>query len=165
MLQSVNFVDLMRHLWQYVVMQFGKQTTIYTTCHGAGCGRKVPSNVWYCERCKGKAKQPEPNKQRGAVDDTEARRLRSTTAWTKFSRYTLMTYPLCADPFNEHNGPVLAKQVHHIKPLSTHPELLLEPSNVASLCITCHNRIEGLHRSGRQTAHYFNSPTRQKLPT
>lgn len=162
MLQWVNFVDLMQHLWQYVVMQFGKQTTIYTTCHGAGCSRKVPGGVWYCGACKKDGGAASQNIRRspekpGGVLDTEATRLRSTRAWTRFAKYTLQSNPWCLDPFREHTTPTPARHVHHIEPVATAPDLLLEPSNVVPLCISCHARIESLHRNGHNTKKYFDS--------
>jgi 5-methylcytosine-specific restriction endonuclease McrA len=33
-----------------------------------------------------------------------------------------------------------AKIVHHIKHLDEYPELALEPKNLVSLCIACHNK-------------------------
>jgi len=37
-------------------------------------------------------------------------------------------------------------QVHHIKPVKTHPELVIEPSNLITHCRKCHIRKEGHRR-------------------
>jgi len=143
--------------------QHTKQGAIMSSCHSPACSRRVADGSRYCDKCK--AVRTDTSGPHSKDADTDPRRLRSTTAWTKFARYILMTNPLCCDPFNEHNGPVVARHVHHINPLSTHPERLLDPDNVASLCIPCHSRIEGMHRSGRHTAHYFLPHSRHILPS
>jgi hypothetical protein len=33
-------------------------------------------------------------------------------------------------------------QVHHLKPKSKYPELIMEPSNCITLCITCHSKTD-----------------------
>ena len=40
-------------------------------------------------------------------------------------------------------GTVNNLQHHHIKPRSTHPELLADPSNIILLCVRCHARVHG----------------------
>ena len=37
---------------------------------------------------------------------------------------------------------IKANQVHHLKPKSKYPELLMEPSNCITLCITCHSKTD-----------------------
>lgn len=138
-----------------------KQRTgaILTTCHAKGCHRKTTGGDWYCDSCKiGGDRQTKihtpPEKARGR-DDTEATRLRSTLAWAKFSRYILRNQPWCADPFKAHTTPTPARHVHHIIGVAVAPDLLLEPTNVSPLCISCHARIESLHRNGYDTTKYF----------
>lgn len=33
-------------------------------------------------------------------------------------------------------------QIHHLKPKSKYPELIMEPSNCITLCITCHSKTD-----------------------
>jgi 5-methylcytosine-specific restriction protein A len=48
--------------------------------------------------------------------------------------------PLCLDCLAA--GRVTpATDVHHVKPLRTHPHLRLDPSNLRALCAPCHNAI------------------------
>lgn len=144
-----------------------KQGAILTTCHGKGCSRKVAGGVWYCDGCKktgDKAEQKihRPVEKPGGIQETEATRLRSTRAWTRFAKHTLQCQPWCYDPFREHTTPTPARHVHHIQPVATAPHLLLEPSNVVQLCISCHARIEALHRNGYEAARYFDGITTDK---
>ena len=136
---------------------------VLSTCHGKGCSQKVPGGVWYCPRCKrngGVANNiHRPIEKPGGVQETEATRLRSTKAWTRFSKHILRNHPWCTDPFREHTTPTPARHVHHIQPVATAPDLLLEPTNVSPLCISCHARIEALHRNGHQTSKYFDHLT------
>jgi 5-methylcytosine-specific restriction enzyme A len=61
-------------------------------------------------------------------------------AWRRLRLRTLDERPLC-----EHcqtRGRITpAEHVHHEKPVRTHPELRLEPSNLTPLCVPCHNAI------------------------
>ena len=58
-----------------------------------------------------------------------AKRLRSGK-WRAVERAHLKRYPVCAAC-----GGTKRLQVHHVKPLATHPELELEPTNLLTLCM------------------------------
>jgi len=63
-------------------------------------------------------------------------------------------YPLCYNPF----GDCYAKpcdDVHHIKPIATHPELAFDKDNLVTLCKQCHGTIEGMERRGEKTQFLF----------
>jgi 5-methylcytosine-specific restriction endonuclease McrA len=52
--------------------------------------------------------------------------------------------PLCFDPFSDHERrgvTATAMQVHHIRPLTTHPELAFHGSNLMSVCTACHAKL------------------------
>ena len=74
--------------------------------------------------------------------------LRGTTAergydhkWRKLSERFRKHNPLCMRCYE--NGRVEPVQdVHHIKPIRTHPELRLDWDNLMSLCRQCHDEIE-----------------------
>ena len=66
-----------------------------------------------------------------------------------------IAYPLCVDPFREHEGPEPVESVHHVKPLKDYPELAFVTANLRSLCDSCHNQIEQLERSGKPTQNLF----------
>ncbi|MCO6436913.1 MAG: HNH endonuclease [Phycisphaerae bacterium] len=59
--------------------------------------------------------------------------------WQRVRRWYLMKHPLCEDPFNDHDGRVVAGEVvDHIVPLArggTHNE-----SNLQTLCASCHSK-------------------------
>ncbi len=65
----------------------------------------------------------------------------NTRQWRKVRKMKLNEYPLCANC--EVVGlTVTADMVHHIKPVSEHPELAFDIDNLMSLCNQCHNSIE-----------------------
>jgi 5-methylcytosine-specific restriction protein A len=71
--------------------------------------------------------------------------LRNTARWRKVRKQFLADHPLCADPRGDHARAGVtrdAKQVHHIKPLVTHPELAFTRSNLMAVCHRCHFKIE-----------------------
>ena len=50
---------------------------------------------------------------------------------------------------------VIAKEVHHIKPVRTHPELAYEPTNLVPMCTQCHREIDAMEYKGIDTQGYF----------
>ena len=109
----------------------------------------------------GYAKQREQNYDRNVRDNSTARKLRNTRRWQKVRALKLSKTPLCEDPFNVHNlsGKTLATTVHHINPLHSHPHLAYVMNNLASLCETCHNTLEGRTMHGEETRHLWpNAP-------
>ena len=58
--------------------------------------------------------------------------------WQKLQRWHLQAHPLCADC--EALGITKpAKDVDHIVPIAVDPSRRLDPSNLRSLCRSCHN--------------------------
>ena len=96
-----------------------------------------------------------PESARGGPSLQLAAKLRSSSRWQKARRRHLSEHPLCLDPFNQHTGPEPARHVHHIVPVAVDPKRLTDPSNLASLCIDCHARIEGMERAGSPTQAIF----------
>jgi 5-methylcytosine-specific restriction protein A len=60
--------------------------------------------------------------------------------WRLIRSVYLGEYPLCADCERKGRN-VVAVEVHHIKPVSTHPELRLAWDNLMALCHACHVAI------------------------
>ena len=86
------------------------------------------------------------------------RRFRSSTAWTKLSKWKLDNNPLCFDPFKDHykeGRVVLSKEVHHIKQVATNWELRASRDNLASLCTACHSRVSRIERLGGDSIGLF----------
>lgn len=58
--------------------------------------------------------------------------------WRRLRDAMLQLHPLCIDCLKE--GKIEAStEVHHIKPVETHPHLALEPSNLVCLCKAHHS--------------------------
>jgi 5-methylcytosine-specific restriction endonuclease McrA len=93
-----------------------------------------------------------------------AARIRSSARWQALRDWYRHSYPLCFDPFGDHNRErrtVAADQVHHIEPLAKRPDLAFDPENLAGLCCGCHRRIEQMTRTGKPTAELFKARKHQ----
>ena len=72
--------------------------------------------------------------------DTEQRRLRNLRAYRRFAALVLLQRPTCEDCVERDDGIVRpATDVHHVRKLATHPEDLLDDSQVKALCHPCHS--------------------------
>ncbi|AYD87653.1 HNH endonuclease [Caulobacter phage Kronos] len=60
--------------------------------------------------------------------------------WRRLRLMHLNEHPLCVFP-HEHNRPVLAVVVDHIKSIAEAPHLRLDPNNLQSLCKPCHDKV------------------------
>lgn len=79
-----------------------------------------------------------------------ARKIRSSEAWNRCRASVLMASPLCADPHGHHarEGRLeVATQVHHVKPLATHPHLAFDAENLMAICEGCHAILSASERS------------------
>lgn len=108
-------------------------------CAFPGCRTRLATGV-LCPAHKAKAQRPTAA-QRGYDAD-----------WVHFRAWLLEREPLCRACRWE--GVVKpAEEVHHDRPIATHPELRLEPSNTIPLCSEHHRSIEAeRRRTGRKTA-------------
>ena len=96
------------------------------------CGAVVKGK---CEACSAKRRSTE-DKFRGSSSDRGY-----DNQWRKLSERFRKHNPLCAR-CNVKGRVEPAQDVHHIKPISTHPHLRLEWDNLMSLCRQCHRDIE-----------------------
>ena len=87
------------------------------------CGAAVKSPP--CIKCC-------PKKSKGSYDHQ----------WRKLSERTRAEKPLCEDCYAQGNAEP-SVEVHHIVPIEVNPRLRLEPSNLASLCKSCHDKRHG----------------------
>ena len=76
--------------------------------------------------------------------DARAQLLRSTQAhlgwkWGRFRTHWLRAHPLCED------CGALGEHVHHIIPRSQAPNRTFDATNLATLCVECHDKK---HRGG-----------------
>lgn len=68
--------------------------------------------------------------------------------WQKVRAQVLVEQPLCRHC--ELAGKVQAtEQVHHVKPIATHPELRLDRANLLGLCGPCHSAETGREKVGK----------------
>jgi 5-methylcytosine-specific restriction endonuclease McrA len=61
-------------------------------------------------------------------------------AWRMVRRLHLLNNPLCFDCLRDHKTFTVGSEVHHIKKLSEFPHLRDEPSNLMTLCKSCHSK-------------------------
>jgi 5-methylcytosine-specific restriction endonuclease McrA len=64
----------------------------------------------------------------------------------------LQRFPWCMDPYDIHarfGGPVAATEVDHRIGVRVMPDLAFEPSNLQTLCRSCHARKSGAERRAR----------------
>ena len=75
-------------------------------------------------------------------------RMRHLMQWQKVRAMKLAQDPLCERC--KSTGRIIgASEVHHIRPLRSHPELAYDLSNLLSLCVPCHRQIDAdLNREG-----------------
>ncbi len=60
--------------------------------------------------------------------------------WRKFRLVCLATNPLCMQCM-KHGVVTVATDCHHIKDRRTYPTLALDPTNIESLCHSCHSKL------------------------
>lgn len=81
---------------------------------------------------------------------------RSSVRWQRVRNSHMAKFPLCADPFHDHDvdlgGGVPASGVHHVVPLIERVDLGCNPANLRSLCSSCHHRVEVMYRQDRSSA-------------
>lgn len=70
--------------------------------------------------------------------DPEAKRFYNSKAWKVCRELVLQRDNYLCVHHLKRNQIVAADMVHHIKELREHPDLSLEPSNLVSLCFSCH---------------------------
>jgi 5-methylcytosine-specific restriction protein A len=70
--------------------------------------------------------------------------------WKRYSSRRLRDFPLCADPFNRHEGrPTAATQTDHIIPHKMDPALFWDADNHQSLCPSCGGYKSAKEQGGR----------------
>ena len=62
--------------------------------------------------------------------------------WHKVRQYKIRLNP-CCEICEQHDIDTIATVVHHIKEITTHPELRLTMSNLVSLCWNHHEEVHG----------------------
>jgi 5-methylcytosine-specific restriction protein A len=132
-------------------------------CLHPGCSALVPSG--YCA-AHAKNRHAEYDKTRRKDDPRlrEAARIRSGRQWQEVRAIHKARNPLCCDPFNlegRWKEPTYAS--HHVVPLIERPDMAYDMTNLAPLCMRCHNRIEAMERDGQETQSLFASVTQPSI--
>lgn len=81
--------------------------------------------------------------------------LYSNPKWRRLRRWHLRRYPYCVDPFRLHGAEgEVATEVDHIEPWVNDHSLALKPSNLQSLCKSCHSKKTNKDQVGRAPRGY-----------
>jgi 5-methylcytosine-specific restriction endonuclease McrA len=93
-----------------------------------------------CARCFAgyKATRPEPKRSaEGLARRAEHQQVIGTARWRKLAQQVKMRDGGCVRCHT-----TLGLTVHHVVPVRTAPELAFDPSNLVTLCRSCHARVE-----------------------
>lgn len=74
-----------------------------------------------------------------------------SVAWKRFRHVQLSMHPLCERCASD-GLIVQAEHVHHVEARKARPDMAYDLSNVQSLCVSCHMRLERMHASDQRTA-------------
>lgn len=100
-------------------------------CAEAGCQRIVPAGQRYC------AEHAERHRRDDNCSERWARQERAgdyhTAGWRRAKAKAVREHPFCAKC-----GSPDRLEVHHIRSVRLHPELMLDESNLQVLCHACH---------------------------
>lgn len=81
-------------------------------------------------------------------------KIKYTSNWSRLRESWLMSHPLCEMCLAEGRS-TLAEEVHHKKPISRgktreeQMDLMLDDSNLMSLCVPCHHRLHRMMNEER----------------
>ncbi len=73
------------------------------------------------------------------ADRQEAKNFYSSTTWIRLRDAHRAEHPLC-EPCLSRSRTTPVDHVHHKIPRESRPDLALDPSNLESVCLPCHNR-------------------------
>lgn len=104
--------------------------TINRPCRNRGCPNAQP--------CKDHPIDQAYDRNRGSSSERGYDK-----RWQLVRRLKLSRNPLCEWCESGRGAVVAADMVHHIKPITSHPDLRLDMSNLQSLCHDCHEVVEG----------------------
>jgi 5-methylcytosine-specific restriction enzyme A len=105
-------------------------------CGVTGCEEHKAKPTTYTDR--------PPNRRYDAERPSSHKRGYDVT-WQRVRKQKLSRDPLCESCMGE-DRITAADEVHHDKPVRTHPELRLNLANLISLCGPCHRKVEGRRR-------------------
>ncbi len=102
-------------------------------CAYPGCGAVVPFGQRYCARHEAKRRAEEA--ERVSASWAKAGRAGDyhSAKWRELKRRAVASHPYCA-----RCGETRRLEVHHIRSVRLHPELMLDEANLMVLCHSCH---------------------------
>lgn len=108
-------------------------------CNHPGCKTIIDYDVKYCEKHQTQRNKQEYRQRRYNNGDSKYRAFYRTRAWRKLSRQTLENNPVCVVCYER--GIIRPAQIadHRIE-LKDDWSRRLDPSNIVSMCRSCHNR-------------------------
>jgi len=116
-------------------------------CHNLTASGYCPAHR-YMEKRENKHKDKRrPNSSRRGYDGQ----------WQKVRKYHLREHPICQKCRRR-----LARQVHHIEPISKRPDLVYAEWNLMSVCRQCHAELHRRDRGGMGTNSWYRSTFRPK---
>lgn len=107
-------------------------------CAEAGCNAIIQKGETYCTLHKARHAQQEQNRKRDWKGASRAGDYHNTQ-WYAMRAKAKKEHPYCA-----YCGSSQRLEVHHIKSVRLHPELMFDMSNLLVLCHSCH-AIETRH--------------------
>jgi 5-methylcytosine-specific restriction protein A len=106
-------------------------------CGHPGCGRLTDGR--YCEEHAAQKQQEYERSRLSAAQRGYDRK------WQRYSRWRLRRYPLCVDPFGDHQGRATAATcTDHVEPHKGDMVKFWDEANHQSLCDHCHSKKTAL---------------------
>ena len=125
-------------------------------CQRPGCAAFVSDGPYCYEHRPAIGRDYDQGRRKTVVSLARAAVIRSSAKWQKIRAYERHKWPVCSDPFVT-DCREQTRQINHIHPLETHPELAYVESNHAPVCFHCHARVSVLERAGTDTVALFNA--------
>ena len=107
---------------------------LYTKC--SWCGAKIPYRTKRCDKC-----QSDYNKVKDQYRNEDIKRFRNSKYWKIKSKDIMKQYHYQCQICKHEGKDTVAKEVHHIIPLSVDFDKRLDDSNLIPLCERCHDDV------------------------
>ena len=130
-------------------------------CKATGCSRLTEGSSKYCSLHQYlEAEDKLKRQQYFASATSDYQQLYASAKWKALQLSQLRNYPQCVKCGEK------ATEVHHVIPHRGNEDLFYDPSNLVSLCHTCHSeetRKEVLQRQKERNEEYYRRKRRGQL--
>lgn len=130
-------------------------------CSATGCNRLTEGNNKYCSLHQYlNTRDEEKRREYFASATSDFQHLYASAKWKALQESQLRNYPQCEKCGDK------ATEVHHVIPHRGNEDLFYDPSNLISLCHTCHSeetRKEVLQRQREKNEQYIKNKRIGKL--